>query len=154
MRKHLDQYLGYFLALLMLIISLTVLWGVFTRYALGSQASWTEELARFLLIWIGILGAGWVSGQRQHLAITLLPERLEGRARRRLQRCIDGLVLLFALSVLVAGGLRLLYITHQLGQVSPALQVPMTVVYAVLPLSGLLIAYYKLADLKNSAKWK
>lgn len=154
MRAQIDRYTGYFLSLLMLLISLTVLWGVFTRYALGGQAGWTEELARFLLIWIGVLGAAWVAGQRQHLAITLLPEHLSGRAHRRLMRSIDVLVMVFAIGVLMIGGLRLLYITHKLGQLSAALQLPMAAIYAVLPISGLLVVFYKLSDLKNSGLWK
>ncbi|MEL6133172.1 MAG: TRAP transporter small permease subunit, partial [Bacteroidota bacterium] len=59
MKQRIDQVLGGFLAILMGMITLVVLWGVFTRYALGSQASWSEELARFLLVWIGLLGAAY-----------------------------------------------------------------------------------------------
>jgi TRAP-type C4-dicarboxylate transport system permease small subunit len=83
-----------------------------------------------------------------HLAIDLLGPKLEARKQRRLQRFIDLLILLFALSVLVIGGLRLLYITQVLGQLSPSLRVPMAVVYSVLPISGLLIIYYKIADIQ------
>jgi TRAP-type C4-dicarboxylate transport system permease small subunit len=148
MRAHIDKILENVLAILMAVITLDVLWGVFTRYVLGDQASWSEELARFLLIWIGVLGAAYASGRRMHLAIDLLGPKLEARKQRRLQRFIDLLILLFALSVLVIGGLRLLYITQVLGQLSPSLRVPMAVVYSVLPISGLLIIYYKIADIQ------
>ena len=54
------------------------LWGVFTRYAIGSQASWSEELARFLLdLDRHILGAAYASGQKMHLAINLLSPKLK-----------------------------------------------------------------------------
>ena len=36
-----------------------VVWGVFTRYVIGEQAKWSEELARFLLIWVSLLGGAW-----------------------------------------------------------------------------------------------
>ncbi|MEZ4939235.1 MAG: TRAP transporter small permease [Saprospiraceae bacterium] len=146
MRTTIDKYLGYFLAALLALMTLDVLWGVFTRYALGGQASWSEELARFLLIWIGILGAAYASGQRMHLAIELLLPKLEPRRQRRLLSFINLLILGFAFAVLVVGGLRLMYITHTLEQLSPAMQLPMAGVYAVLPLSGLLVMYYKAAD--------
>ncbi|MCB0633369.1 MAG: TRAP transporter small permease [Saprospiraceae bacterium] len=148
MRARIDKIVGNFLVLLMAVITLDVLWGVFTRYILGDQASWSEELARFLLIWIGVLGAAYASGQRMHLAIDLLGPKLEPHKHRRLQRFIDLLILLFALSVLLVGGLRLLYITQVLGQLSPSLRVPMAVVYSVLPISGLLIVYYKILDIQ------
>jgi len=131
----------------MVIMTLDVLWGVFTRYAMGSQASWTEELARFLLIWIGILGAAYASGQNMHLAIDLLSSKMSKTSHIRQDRIIKIFIILFAIAILVIGGTRLIYISHTLGQTSPSLQIPMTVVYAVLPLSGLLIAYFKIHDL-------
>jgi len=146
MRKTIDFIIGRFLAILMAIMTLDVLWGVFTRYAMGSQASWSEELARFLLIWIGILGAAYASGQRMHLAIDLLSPKLEVGRQRSLALLIRLLVIFFAVAVLIIGGTRLIYISQKLGQLSPALQVPMWVVYSVIPLSGILVLYYKLTE--------
>ncbi len=69
--------------ILMAIMTVDVLWGVFTRYALGQQASWSEELARFLLIWIGILGAAYASGKNYHLAIDLLSPKISAKSAAR-----------------------------------------------------------------------
>ncbi|MBR9919384.1 MAG: TRAP transporter small permease [Bacteroidetes bacterium] len=152
MKNTIDRYLGYFLAFLMMLMTADVLWGVFTRYALESQASWSEELARFLLIWIGILGAAYASGQNMHLAIDLLLPKLKGDSRKRLFYLINMVVILFALAVMVIGGLRLIYITYVLGQLSPALRIPMTLVYGIVPISGLLVIYYKLHSIRAVAK--
>ncbi|MFQ5445315.1 MAG: TRAP transporter small permease [Saprospiraceae bacterium] len=146
MKRTIDKYLAYFLVLLMAIITLDVLWGVFTRYALGNQAGWTEELARFLLIWIGMLGAAWASGQKMHLAIDLLSPKLGPKARARLAVFINLLIAGFALTAMVAGGLRLMYITHSLGQASAAMRIPMALVYAAIPLAGALVAFYKINE--------
>ena len=146
MREKIDSYLGTFLTILMALMTLDVLWGVFTRYALGSQASWSEELARFLLIWIGILGAAYASGQKMHLAIDLLSPKLSDAKAKNLALFIKSLIILFVFVVLIIGGFRLIYISQVLGQTSPALQLPMSVVYAVVPISGLLIIYYKLTE--------
>ena len=143
MRQKIDKILGNFLAILMGIMTIDVLWGVFTRYAMGSQASWTEELARFLLIWIGILGAAYAAGKDMHLAIDLLMPRLKEEGQKRIKILISFLIVLFAFTVMVIGGIRLIYITHVLGQLSPALRVPMAVIYSVVPLSGILVVYYK-----------
>ena len=142
MKSKVDGILGGALVIMLAVMTLDVLWGVFTRYVMADQASWSEELARFLLIWIGILGAAYASGQRMHLSIDLLPVKPV--------RLIAGLIILFALSVMVVGGSRLVLLTAELGQTSPALGVPMSLVYAVVPLSGLLIIYYRLADLNPS----
>ncbi len=146
MRENINFYLGRFLVLLLTIMTIDVLWGIFTRYAMGAQASWSEELARFLLIWIGILGAAYASGQNMHLAIDVVSSKLNDTANKRLNLLIKGLVISFALFVLVIGGIRLIYVSQVLGQLSPALRIPMSFVYAVVPLSGLLIIYYKLTE--------
>ena len=131
----------------MMAMTLDVLWGVFTRYALGNQASWSEELARFILIWIGLLGAAYASGKKMHLSINLLHEKLEKKGQQRLQKMIALLILLFAFFVMVVGGGRLIYIVSKLGQYSPALNIPMQLVYAVIPLSGILIMSYKMREI-------
>ncbi len=151
MRAIIDKYIEYFLVFLMTIMTLDVLWGVFTRYVVGAQASWSEELARFLLIWIGILGAAYASGQNMHLAIDLYPTSLPPEKRHRLYLVINTLIILFAVGVLIVGGSYLVYFTLRLGQVSAALQLPLAVVYCVVPISGMLIIYYKTMDLKNPA---
>ena len=133
-------------------MTLDVLWGVFTRYALGSQADWTEELARYLLIWVGLLGAAYASGQGMHLAIDLFPQSLPDHNRMQLIILINVLIVVFAVAVLIIGGFRLMYLTSILGQLSAALRIPMFLVYAVLPMSGLLIVYYKGLDIIHSFK--
>lgn len=154
MKQKIDKFLGYFVAGLMMLMTVDVLWGVVTRYAFGSQADWTEELARFLLIWIGILGAAYAAGQKMHLAIDLLKPKLKPTGQRRLSLFINGVILLFAISILVIGGFRLLYITQTLGQLSAALRIPMTIVYAVLPISGLLVVYYKIHNIIQLSQLK
>ncbi|MCB0641696.1 MAG: TRAP transporter small permease [Phaeodactylibacter sp.] len=150
MKATIDKYIGYVLVFLMALMTVDVLWGVLTRYALGSQASWSEELARFLLIWIGILGAAYASGQNLHLAIDLLMPKLEEDNQRNLKRAINVLVIVFALLVMVVGGIRLMYITQVLGQLSPALRIPMWMVYSIVPVSGLLVIYYKTLDMRTA----
>ena len=149
MKNRIDKILGTFLAFLMAIITIDVLWGVFTRYAMGSQASWSEELARFLLIWIGVLGAAYASGQNMHLSIDLLQPSMRPENRRKLQNFIYIIIALFAFAVLVIGGGRLIYITYHLKQLSPALQLPMAAVYIAIPIAGLLIMYYKIQAIRQ-----
>ena len=147
MRKQIDKVVGGFLVILMAAMTLDVLWGVFTRYAMSNQASWSEELARFLLIWIGILGAAYASGQKMHLSIDLLKPKLDARGQKRLDLFINVLVVLFAVCILLIGGFRLIYVTQTLGQTSAALRFPMAAVYSVVPIAGALICYYKLSDI-------
>lgn len=151
MRSAMDSVLKAVLAVLMAVMVVDVLWGVFTRYVMGAQSPWTEELARFLLIWIGILGAAFASGKRMHLAIDILPTYLEGSRKRLLENGINIIILLFAVAVLLVGGSRLVFITSKLGQVSTSLDLPLAVVYSIVPISGLFIVTYKIMDLLQPA---
>lgn len=147
MKAKIDRFIGWVLVVLSVAMTLDVLWGVITRYAFGSQADWSEELARFLLIWIGILGAAYVAGQKMHLAIDLLLPKLNPANQVRLNILINLLIITFALTVMVIGGFRLIYITSVLGQLSASMRIPMYLVYSVVPISGLLVIYYKMIDI-------
>jgi len=142
-----ERALGWLLVVLMAASVLNVLWQVFTRFALSDPSPYTEELARYLLIWIGLLGAAYATGQRMHLAIDLLPARLSGASRRVLAVLIELCILSFALGILTTGGLRLVLLTLRLGQTSAALGIPLGWVYLALPVSGVLIAGFALRDL-------
>ena len=120
MKRSLDKILGSVLVILMVVIVLAVLWQVFSRYVMQSPSSVTEELARYLLIWIGILGAAYAAGQQQHLAINLLEEKLNKENRKRLRIGIDLLIIFFCVTVLMIGGGNLVYVNYDLGQNSAA----------------------------------
>lgn len=151
MRKKIDRILGIILVVIMGIMVVNVLWQVISRFIVGSPSSFTDELARYLMIWIGVLGAAFVSGKKRHVAIELLPSRAGKRTQRRLRMLVAALVFAFALLAMVLGGSRLVYISYLLGQKSPALQIPLALVYMIIPLSGLLIAWYKWNDLTSES---
>jgi TRAP-type C4-dicarboxylate transport system permease small subunit len=138
----LDRAVAALLALLLVTMVLAVTWQVITRDVLGDPSGWTEELARFLLIWIGLFGGALAYHRGLHLGLDLTTKR------RELQRVVRHVcVLLFAVSVLIAGGASLVALTAELDQFSPALGLPMAVVYLALPASGLLMAVFALAAL-------
>lgn len=142
----LDDLLGWTLALLMLALVLSVCWQVASRYLLQDPSSWTEELARFLLIWIGLLGAAYAYRTHAHIGIDLLVSKASPVVRRYLKVISTTAVLMFAVSVMVYGGIKLVLLTAQLEQLSAALGLPMAAVYLVIPLSGGLVAIYALLD--------
>lgn len=147
LRSKIDSVLSKTLVLIMSVMVINVLWQVFTRYVTGDPSSFTDELARYLMIWIGVLGAAYVSGRNLHVAIDILPTRASLKTQKKLRVIVTILVILFVLFAFVIGGSRLVYISYVLGQQSPALQLPLAVVYIIIPISGLLIMYYKISDL-------
>lgn len=138
-RKVIDRILAVSVSAIMTILLFVVVWQVFTRYILNDPSSYTDELARYLLIWVALLGAAYATGQKLHLAIDLLQTNMQSPW---LHRIIYSLIGLFALFGLVIGGWRLVDITLSLEQKSAALQIPLGYVYLVLPLSGIVIMLY------------
>lgn len=151
-RKWLDRSLAVLVATLMAALVLDVLWQVFTRFILRDPSSWTEELARYLMIWVGLIGAAYAAGRRMHLSVDLLSGALTGNRAHTLRIFIESLVLVFALAALFAGGLRLVWVMLNLGQTSASLQLPLGYVYLAVPISGLLIAWYAILDLTDAIK--
>jgi len=139
----LNRVLEVFLVFLMTVLVLDVLWQVFSRYLLSSPSSFTDELAGFLLIWVGLLGAAYVAGRKEHLAIDILIRKSPPARQKLLLYLIHSLIFLFALSVMVTGGVILMYTRFVLQVKSAALQLPLGYVYIILPISGLIIMYYE-----------
>jgi TRAP-type C4-dicarboxylate transport system permease small subunit len=119
-------------------------WQVVSRYFLGISTSFTDELARFLFIWVSLLGAAYVFGKRGHIAITGLIEFLPAGVRRITDTATALLVVIFSAVILGAGGFILVGKAVQLGQVSPAMLLPIGYVYSVIPISGAVTAMYAL----------
>lgn len=148
-RQKIDKILGYTLVVIMGVMVINVLWQVFTRFIVGTPSSFTDELARYLMVWLGILGAAYVSGKNMHVAIDVLPLRAPAETQKKIKLVVSVLIIVFAFFAMVIGGLRLVYITYVLDQYSPALQMPLAAVYFAIPLSGTLIIYYKISDILN-----
>ena len=55
---------------------INVLWQVFTRFFTATPSSFTDELARYLMIWLGILGAAYVAGKNEHVAIDFFAKKV------------------------------------------------------------------------------
>lgn len=152
LRNIVDKILERAVVILMGALVLDVLWQVASRYLFQDPSSFTDELAGFLLIWVGLLGAAWAAWMKQHLAIDLLAQKLSPERRRYLEVFVNLLVMLFALAVMVVGGVWLVYTRFYLGQTSAAMQIPIGYVYLVVPLSGFLIMYYSIDEIARLTK--
>lgn len=149
MKNIVDRMTRGTMAVLMGTLVLCVVWQVISRYILGAPSTFTDELARFLLIWVSLLGAAYLSGQNAHISIDILSHRLKPAARKNLAIFINLIIIIFVLSVLVFGGGRLVYTTFVYMQLTPTLQIPMAIIYMIGPICGLLVTFYKLVNIRN-----
>lgn len=143
--KHaVDRVIAAFSVAIMIALVVCVVWQVFSRYVLNQPSTLTDELARFLMIWVGLLGAAYTVGAQRHLSIDLLAMSLSKRKQVLLSLLINILISGFAGSVIVTGGIKLIHKTLATSQVSAAMQIPMGYVYIILPLSGVVMIFYNL----------
>ena len=140
--------------ILLVLLVIDVSWQVASRYILKSPSSFTDELARILLIWVGILGAAYLTGKKMHLAIDVVINKFSIKGRKIADYFINISILIFALLVMVIGGINLMYMLITLGNISPALSLPIGYIYSVIPISGILIVYYCLFEIYKLSKQK
>ena len=106
-KKYMNKVLAACCAVLLTFMTFLVLWQVFTRYVLNSPAAFTEELVKYSLIWTGFIGAAYAFSTREHMALTLVRDKLTGRPHQILVIFIDALILLLAIFVITIGGYKL-----------------------------------------------
>jgi TRAP-type C4-dicarboxylate transport system permease small subunit len=124
------------------VLVIDVLWGVATRYVLGHQAPWTEELARLLLVWLSMLGTALAYAHGSHLGVDVVLEALAPPARTVATFTVHTLVLAFAFGVMVYGGTSLFLERLDAGQVMSTLPMRKAWMYLASPISGALMTVF------------
>ena len=148
-RSQLDKIIELLLVSILSAMVINVLWQIITRYFSASPSSFSDELARYLMIWLGLMGSAYVSGKKEHVSIDYFLKKLNHKKRVLFNRIIGFIILFFAFFVMIIGGAHLVFVTIKLEQLSPSLQIPLGIVYSVIPLSGLIIIFYQISNIKK-----
>ncbi|MCW8330994.1 TRAP transporter small permease [Photobacterium sp. SDRW27] len=139
---YINRGLAMFTVSLSTFLVFCVIWQVISRYVIGKPSTITDELARYLFMWVALIGAAYTTGLKRHLAIDLLTMKLSGKRKLINEIIIQLAVAAFAFIVLVYGGTNLALKTLATGQVTPALGFEMGYIYFCLPISGALMIFY------------
>lgn len=131
------KYVVIFLSAAIVVVVVTQ---VFSRFILQSPSSITEELSRFLLIWIGLLGGAYGYHSNAHLGLDIMTSKLSDTLQKLVGISAHLIIMFFAIAVMIIGGISLVLLTLEPAQISAAMEVKMAYVYSVIPTSGLLIA--------------
>ena len=150
MRKVIDKIIEILCTVIMGYMVLAVCWQVITRFILKNPSTLTEEILRFLLVWTTMVGGAYAYGRRKHLSINMLTKKLPHKQQKMLDIIIQVIVIVFAVVVMIMGGLHLVGTTSN--QISAALHLPMPYVYASIPVGGILIIFYSLIFIMEDIK--
>lgn len=146
-KKWMTAALDVVLILAVVLLVLDVVWGVFTRYVMGEQAKWTEELARFLLVWVALLGGAVAFGTKGHLGVDYFVGKFHPDAQKLISVAVHLIVLFFAGAIFLYGGSRVVSDALAMEQMTPALGWKMGHVYLALPVAGLFMVLYTVENL-------
>lgn len=148
--KALNKTLGAIVAALMVIMVLGCCWQVITRFILNNPSKYTEEFLRYALIWLTMIGMPYAYGLDKHLAINLITKTFRVRNLLVTKIMIEVIVLILSVFVLIMGGSMVTM--NSIGQISPAMELPMPIYYACLPISGVLMCLYCVVRLTEFTK--
>ena len=134
-----EKALDAVLVFMMIVMAGAVVLQVTSRYVFNNPTSWSEELARYLFVWITFLGAAVVIRKRRHVDVTVLTDRLPPSAAKVVYLVSDAAVL-FMLGALTWAGVGLAIMAHR--QLSAAMDLPMSLAYSAMPVgTGLMFVF-------------
>jgi len=141
-KKAVDAVLGVIAWVLFTALVVIVVWQVFSRQVLGSPSTWTEEAARQVFVWVGLISAAFVFGERGHIAVEVIVRKFPRRVEVIIAVLVQVTILFFALVALVWGGWR----ASQNAWTQSLSALPFTVgqMYLALVVSGVLTAFYSI----------
>ena len=144
-----NHWIEYFLFILGFTMAIVVAVQVFFRYALNHSLFWSEELARYLLVWLTFLGASVAYHRKVHPGVDILYARMPALLRRFSSIAVH-LVSMGLFGVMVFYGCQFAYFVRL--QISPALYLPKWIVFSIIPISGLILMLHGLNFLSDEIR--
>jgi TRAP-type C4-dicarboxylate transport system permease small subunit len=136
------------LIVLVSVMTVVVFLQVVYRYALTQPLYWSEEVARYLFVWLSILGAALGLQKGGHFGLDLFYRMLSSQGRRILSFII---YLLMGVVILVLFLEGIVLVQRTIAQQSPAMEISMGWAYACLPVGAALMAIHLLIIILKEA---
>lgn len=150
LKKIVDKIMEFASVAIMTLMVLLVAWQVIARYFLGNPSTFSEMLTRYLFVWLVLITATYVFGKRDHMCITFLKDKLPAAIKSIVDILIEVVNIIFSLTVMTAGGFAVAKM--QMVQEDATLHIAMGLVYAVIPVCGLVTTFYCLCNLMENIR--
>ncbi|GIN19563.1 MAG TPA: TRAP transporter small permease [Bacillus bacterium] len=122
----------------MIVLVILVVGQVFARYVLNFSIGWSEELARYLLIWIAWIAASYAVTKNAHIRVEIIKDRFSARIKQIIELIV--LIIWFGFAAFLAfEGTNFVLQVQTTNQVSPSLGADMWIVYLAVPVGGVLM---------------
>jgi len=140
-----SSFVEVILAILVGLLCVIVFLQVFSRYLLNFSLAWTEELSRFILIWVILLGGAIGIKRHSNFAIDIITNKFSKKIREKLEFFLNIILFIIIFDVFFLKGIHLSIMTYD--QLTPALHIRMSWIYSALVVSGALSCCYILEDI-------
>ncbi|MFD1606968.1 TRAP transporter small permease [Oceanobacillus luteolus] len=138
-KSFLDKKLEEWVLIISLIILVLIVFvQVLSRYFLNYSFAWSEEIARYILIWVAWISVSYSIRRQEHLRIEFLKDRFSPTVQKYIELVVLILWFLFAIFLAIEGTNVILGIQSS-GQTSPSIGMPMWIAYLAIPVGGLLM---------------
>ena len=139
-RKAMNTVVSTICIVLFAVMVVVGTYQIITRFVFNNPSTISEELLTYTFAWMAIFSSAYVFGKRDHMRMTFVADKLPKEQRKILEIVIELLIIAFAVIVLIYGGFTIMGLT--MTQKTASLGVMMGVIYAVVPICGILIAIY------------
>lgn len=146
-----DKTLTVIIVVLFAALVAVVFWQVFSRYVLQNSSAFSEELAKILFVWVSLLAAAFIFGEKGHMNIGLVISRLPHKIGMACQIFAGLINMLFIVFVLLFGG----YMAVKLGWSQTNASIPVLtigLIYAALPICAVFSIFYETYNITNDVR--
>lgn len=150
LRRYIDRIILSLCVFLFSAMTAIGFYQIASRYIFNSPSTKSEELISYMFAWMSLLAAAYIFGKKEHMKMVFFVEKLPIKTQKILQILCEIIILLFAIFVLIKGGISITTLT--MTQITPALKIPMGYIYCVIPVSGVIIAIYSVLNVKDILK--
>lgn len=142
-----------FLVILMIAATLLVAAQVVTRFILKVPLPWSEEIARYMFLWLTWVGASYATKERKHVRIDIIYEKLPEKGKK-ICTAISTVIWIVFLAVMVYLSVRLTASVASGGQIAVGSGIPMWIPYASIPVGMGLMLFRLLQNTVHDLKHK
>lgn len=140
MLKYLDKFEEYVLLILFPAMVIVVFVGTVARYFNLFPMFWGEELARYIMVYLAYTGAGLAMKTGSHISVQFLVDKIKNPRLRRIFDVLNLALLLFFTGAIMLMMFKIIGKLIAMGQTSPALFIPIWIMYAAVPYGMVLVS--------------
>lgn len=143
----LDKILKFLCVVIFIAMVCFTTYQVVVRYVFNSPSSISETVTRYLFVWLIILSATYVFGQRDHICISFLKDKLSEKPKKIIDIIIECINIFFAGAIMIFGGFSISGMNML--QYDSILKIPTGTIYSIIPVCGIMIVFYSLYNIST-----